>query len=288
MSAKITAIHYPKNRSELFSLLNKGRGRIAPVGGGVSFSFSTPPKITELASLRSLGIDEIIRDRNSLRLGAMATVAQLAASPAALRFRNGLLAAAASRVAATPNRNLITLGGNAIRLFIWSDLPTVYCAMGALFKVRGPKGMRRMPCDEFYAAQPLSALGRCEFLEEIIIPDAGPRSGGSFDKFSETSNTFALASATACVTLAGSGKCASARLVIGGLQLLPRVSGEAARVLEGLLPSPELIREAAAAAAGSLKAVKDIRVSDEYKRGLASAIAERVLETAFRKAGGKQ
>lgn len=286
--SKITTIHYPKNRSELFSLLEKGRGRIAPVGGGVSFSFSTPPKITELASLRSLGIDGIARDKNGLRLGAMATVAQLAASPAALRFRGGLLAAAASRVAATPNRNLITLGGNAVRLFIWSDLPAVYCAMGAMFKVRGPKGARGMPSDEFYAAQPLGILKRCEYLEEIIVPAAGPRSGGAFEKFSETSNTFALASATACVGLAASGKCASVRLVIGGLQLLPRVSEEAARVLEGRVPSPGLIREAAAAAVGALKAARDIRASDEYKRDLAGTMAERALKEAFRKAGGKK
>jgi carbon-monoxide dehydrogenase medium subunit len=286
--AKITAIHYPKNRSELFSILDKGRGRIAPVGGGVSFSFSVPPKITELASLRSLGLDEIVRDKNNLHLGAMATVAQLAASPAALRFRNGLLAVAASRVAATPNRNLITLGGNAIRLFIWSDLPSVYCAMGALFQVRGPEGVRKIPYDEFYAAQPLGILKPCEYLEEIIVPDTGPRSGGAFDRFSETSNTFALASATACVTLAASGKCASARLVIGGLQLLPRVSEEAAQILEGRDPSPDLIREAAASAVGALKAVKDTRVSDEYKRELAHTIAERALKEAFHKAGGKQ
>jgi carbon-monoxide dehydrogenase medium subunit len=286
--SKIKAIHYPKKRSELFSILDKGRGRIAPVGGGVSFSFSVPPKITELASLRSLGMDKIVSDRSNLRLGAMATVAQLAASPAALRFRGGLLAVAASRVAATPNRNLITLGGNAVRLFIWSDLPSVYCAMGALFKVRGPKGVRKIPYDEFYAAQPLGILKRCEYLEEIIVPDACPRSGGAFDKFSETSNTFALASATACVTLADLGKCASARLVIGGLQLLPRVSREASRLLEGQVPSAGLIREAAAAAVGELKAVKDTRVSDEYKRELAGTIAGRALEGAFNKAGGKQ
>ncbi|MEJ2745580.1 MAG: FAD binding domain-containing protein, partial [bacterium] len=178
--------------------------------------------------------------------------------------------------------------GKAVRLFLWSDLPSVYCAMGALFKVRGPKGVRKIPYDEFYAAQPLGILKRCEYLEEIIVPDAGPRSGGAFDKFSETSNTFALASATACVTLTGSGKCSSARLVIGGLQLLPRVSREASRLLEGQVPSAGLIREAAAAAVGELKAVKDTRVSDEYKRELAGTIAGRALEGAFNKAGGKQ
>ncbi|MCX6339282.1 MAG: FAD binding domain-containing protein [Candidatus Aureabacteria bacterium] len=288
MATRIKMIHYPRSARELTALLDKGKGRIAPVGGGVSFSFSSPPKIVELASLRSLGLDRIVRGQNGLRLGAMVTIAQLAASPDAARFRNGLLATAASRVAATTNRNLITVGGNAIRLFIWSDLPSVYCAMGAVFKVRGTKGMRKISCDEFYAAQPLTVLKHTEFLEEIIIPAADHRSGGAFEKFSETSNTFAFVSAAACVTLGSSGRCASARLVIGGLRLLPRVSGEAARILEGHIASPELIQKAAAATVGAVKVVRDIRVSDEYKKELASTVARRVLENAFRLAGGKK
>jgi len=288
MMTRIKLIHYPRSAKELTALLDKGKGRVAPVGGGVSFSFSSPPKIAELASLRSLGLDRIVRGKNGLRLGAMVTIAQLAASPDAARFRGGLLATAASRVAATPNRNLITVGGNAIRLFIWSDLPSVYCAMGAVFAVRGVKGMRKISCDEFYAAQPLTVLKRSEFLEEVIVPDTGPHSGGAFEKFSETANTFALVSAAACVALGSSGKCASARLVIGGLQLLPRVSKEAARILEGQVPSPELMRKAAAAAVCAVKVVRDIRVSDEYKKGLALTVARRALEDAFRTAGGKR
>ncbi len=288
MIAGIKLIHYPRSAKELVDLLDKGKGRIVPVGGGVSFSFSSPAKIAALASLRSLGLDRIVRDGNGLRIGAMVTVAQLAASPAAARFRGGLLAEAASRVAATPNRNLITVGGNAIRLFIWSDLPSVYCAMGAVFAVRGMKGKRKISCDEFYAAQPLTILKRSEFLEEVIVPDAGPRSGGAFEKFSETANTFALVSASACVALGRSGKCASARLVIGGLQLLPRVSEEAARILEGQVPSRDLMEKAAAAAVRAIKVVKDIRVSDEYKKGLAVTVSRRVLENAFLKAGGKR
>jgi carbon-monoxide dehydrogenase medium subunit len=288
MATKIKMIHYPRSARELTALLDRGKGRIVPVGGGVSFSFSSPSKIAELASLRSLGLDKIVRGRNGLRLGAMVTIYQMAASPDAAQFRDGLLALAASRVAATPNRNLITVGGNAIRLFIWSDLPSVYCAMGAVFKVRGPKGMRKISCDEFYAAQPLTVLKCSEFLEEIIVPASDPRSGGAFEKFSETSNTFALVSAAACVTLGSSGRCASARLVIGGLQLLPRVSEEAARILEGRVPSPELMQKAAAAAVGAVKVVRDIRVSDEYKKGLALTVARRAFEDAFRAAGGKK
>jgi len=288
MAAKIKLIHYPRSARELTALLDRGKGRIVPVGGGVSFSFSSPSKIAELASLRSLGLDKILRGRNGLRLGAMVTIAQLAASPDAAQFRDGLLALAASRVAATPNRNLITIGGNAIRLFIWSDLPSVYCAMGAVFKVRGPNGMKKISCDEFYASQPLTVLKGSEFLEEIIVPAGAPCSGGAFEKFSETSNTFALVSAAACVTLGSSGRCASARLVIGGLQLLPRVSEQAARILEGRVPSPELMQKAAAAAVGAVKMVRDIRVSDEYKKGLALTVARRALEGAFRAAGGKK
>jgi carbon-monoxide dehydrogenase medium subunit len=286
MAARLYKIHNPTSVDELINLLAEGRGRVAPVGGGVSFSFAVPSGITELASLRSLGLDRIELDGEGLRLGAMVTVAQLAESREASRFRNGLLADAASKVAATPNRNLITLGGNACRLFIWSDLPVVYCAAGASFVVRGPEGTRTLSCDELYASQPASVLRHSEFLEEIVVPAPPARSGDAFEKFCETRNQFALVSAAACVTLDDDGKCASARLALGGMQLLPRVSEESARVLKGSSPSAVVIRRAAEAAVAAVRMIKDIRVSEEYKRGLAVTIACRALAGAFERAKG--
>ena len=288
MHASIAVLHYPHNAKELIALLEKGRGKVAPVGGGVSFSFFVPPKVSELASMRALGLDGIALDGKGLRLGALVTIAALTRSARTAKFMNGLLAQAASRVAATTNRNLITVGGNAVRLFIWSDLPVVYCAAGAVFMVRGKKGVRRISCEEFYRAQPLSRLSHSEYLEEILIPTPAPRTGAAFEKFSETENTFALASAAACVTLDRAGRCASARLVIGGLQLLPRASTAARDILLGRAPSPELAREAAGAAVREIKPVRDIRVSAGYKKELAVVMARRALEKAFAAAAGKR
>lgn len=284
----IARIHYPGSVRELLTILSAGRGRVAPVGGGVSFSFSAPPGVSELASLRSLGLDGIRLDSQGLRLGALVTMEQLARSPQAATFRNGLFSRAAAVVAATTNRNLITLGGNAVRLFIWSDLPVVYCAADATFIVRGPRGIKRLSCGKFYETQPLSMLSPDQFLEEIVIPPAPKRSGAAHEKFSETANTFAIVSAAACVSLDGAGRCSSARLVLGGLQLLPSVSEAARRVLEGQAPTAQRIEEAAGAAVGSARIVKDMRVSGDYKKELATAIARRVLRGAFSMAGGTQ
>lgn len=285
MKARIAKIHYPRNAGELVALLGKGRGRVAPVGGGVSFSFSTPPKVSELASMRGLGLDGITLDKKGLHIGALVTIAGLASSARAAKFMGGLIARAAARVAATTNRNLITVGGNAVRLFIWSDLPVVYCATGALFALRGAKGVRRLSAAQFYKVQPQNLLKNHEYLEGITIPVPGPRAGAAYEKFCESENTFALVSAAACVALDRAGKCAAARLALGGLQLLPRVSEKAAVILCGYEPSPARLRDAAAAAVGEAKAVKDIRVTAGYKKELATVVARRVLENAFAAAG---
>jgi carbon-monoxide dehydrogenase medium subunit len=288
VQAKIRRIHYPRNAGELSALLKKGRGRVAPVGGGVSFSFSVPPKVTELASLRALGLDAVTLDRKGLGLGVLVTVAGLAVSAPARKFLGGLLAETAAKVAATPNRNLITVGGNAMRLFIWSDLPVVYAVAGAVFTVRGEHGARHIPADRFYESQPALMLRPSEFLEKISIPAPPPRTGAAFEKFGETENTFALVSAAAVVTLDRAGRCASARLALGGLRLLPRVSGKAAAVLAGLPPSPARMGVAAAEAVEEAGAVRDIRVSAEYKKRLAAVVGRRAIERAFAAArGGK-
>lgn len=278
-------IHYPRSREELVELLEKGKGRVAPVGGGMSFSFSIPAKVTELACMREIGLDGIALDGEGLRVGARVTLTQLMNSGEARGFRNGLLATVASKIAATPNRNMITVGGNAVRVFIWSDLPAVYCAAGASFTVRGANGVRIIPATEFYAKQPASVLHHSEYLEEIIVPPAPPRAGEGYEKFCETANTFALASATACVSLDGSGNCETARLSFGNLRVLPRVSPEAEDILRGRKPGPEAIGKAASAAAAAAEIVKDIRASMEYKRELSTILAVRVLERAFSLAG---
>jgi carbon-monoxide dehydrogenase medium subunit len=286
--AKISRIHHPGTAGELLALLGKGRGRVAPVGGGVSFSFSVPPKVTELASIRALGLDYVRLDARGLHLGAAATLGRLASSPCAMKFMGGLFASAAGRVAAITNRNMITVGGNAVRLFIWSDLPVVYCAAGARFVLRGARGTRRLSAEQFYKSLPASWLRGAEFLREIVIPPAAPRAGAAYEKFCETENTFALVSAAACVELGRGGVCASARLALGGLQLPPRVSQRAAEALEGGTPSAERIREAAAAAVEEVKAVRDIRAGSEYKKRLAAVVARRALEKAFAAAGAPQ
>ncbi|MDD5557237.1 MAG: FAD binding domain-containing protein [bacterium] len=284
MRPELKKVHHPKTAEELLALLAAGGGRVAPAGGGVSFAFAIPPGVEELASLRALGLDRIDLDGDGLRIGAMATINLLARSPAAAGFRDGLLAEAASRVAATPNRNLITVGGNACRLFIWSDLPVVYCAAGARFRVRGAKGVRVLSCEEFYRGTPLDMIGRAEYLEEIVIPPAAGRAGDAHRKFFETHNQFGLVSAAASVTLDEAGACRSARLCLGGLRLNPAVSAEAAGVLEGREPSPDRLREAAEAAVAAVKVVRDVRMSDEYKRALAATVGREALEAAFERA----
>jgi carbon-monoxide dehydrogenase medium subunit len=212
---------------------------------------------------------------------------QLAASPHVRNFRNGVVAKTASLVGSTPNRNLITVGGNAMRLFIWSDLPAVYCTLDAAFKVRGPEGERLVGWKEFYRKQPIMHLNRAEFLEEVIIPNAPSRSGASFEKFSETANTFALLTASASVSLDNKGKCVSARLGFGGLQLLPAVSPEVEKMLVGESPTRELIAAAAGTAVEKINMVKDFRVSAGYKRELAVAVGQQVLTHAFKRAQGE-
>ena len=279
-------IHHPGSREELVELLDKGRGIVAPVGGGVSFAFSVPPGVKELASLRGLGLDYIRLDGGALHIGAMATLARLAASGEVRGFRDGVIAEAAAVVGSTPNRNLITAGGNAVRLFLWSGPPAVYCAAGASFRVRGASGTRTIPADEFFASQPFKVFHHSEYLEEIVVPPPPPRSGAAYERFNETSKTFPLASAVACVSCDDSGRCVSARLVIGNLSLLPAVAPAAGRILEGREPDADLVGKAAAAAAAEEKVARDVRVSDGYKRELAAVLARRALERAFSLARG--
>ena len=77
-----------------------------------------------------------------LRIGALTTHAELAASPTSVRDACPALAEAAGQVGDPAVRNRGTIGGNVAHADPASDLPTVLTALGARFVVVGPDGER--------------------------------------------------------------------------------------------------------------------------------------------------
>lgn len=222
----------------------------------------------------------ITRQDDTIRIGALTTHAELAAS-VEVRMAARAVTDAASQVGDPAVRNRGTIGGNVSHADPASDLPTVLVALNAHMRASGPKGERSIAASEFFTGIMTTALGDDEILTAIEIPVAGRGEGSAYEKFSHPASRYAVLGAAAAITLAD-GKCTDVRVAVGGLVPHARRMPSVERALNGRGPSEEVVRDAARRAATDLGAdtIGDLYASAEYRASVAPVYIKRAILTA--------
>lgn len=91
------------------------------------------------------------------------------------------------------------------------------------------------------------------------------------------------------VTLSEDNICQEARLVYLSVGDGPVEAQQAAQVLRGQSPTPDILLEAAeTAASADIDPGSDIHASADFRRHLAKILTQRALATAFERAGSDQ
>jgi carbon-monoxide dehydrogenase medium subunit len=221
---------------------------------------------------------------NTVRIGALTTHAELAAS-ADVRRRAAALAEAAAVVGDPAVRNRGTIGGNVAHADPASDLPTVLVALDAKMLVIGPGGERSIDAAQFFTGIMATALRDDEILAAVIVPAAAPGQGSAYVKFSHPASRYAVVGAAAAVTAEG-GTCKAVRVAVGGLVPAARRTPSVERSLTGQQPSDSAIAAAAAEVGQDLGDVNgDIYASADYRRAVAPVYVKRALSAAVARAG---
>ena len=110
----------------------------------------------------------ISRQGDAIRIGALATHAELAAS-ADLRNAAPALADAAAMVGDPAVRNRGTIGGNVAHADPASDLPTVLVALDARILASGPGGERTIAADQFFTGIMTTGVTRDLSFETVRV-----------------------------------------------------------------------------------------------------------------------
>jgi carbon-monoxide dehydrogenase medium subunit len=226
----------------------------------------------------------IARQGDVVRIGALTTHAELAAS-AELRGSARALSEAAAAVGDPAVRNRGTIGGNVSHADPASDLPTVLVALDARMRVSGPEGERAIPAGEFFTGIMTTALGEDDILTAVEVPVTGAGRGSAYEKFSHPASRYAVLGAAAAVTLRD-GKCADVRVAVGGLVPHARRASSVESALNGKNPSNEVVAEAAGLVATDLggDAIGDLFASGEYRLAVAPVYIKRAVLTALTRA----
>ena len=299
-------------------LADRGREAMAVAGGTDLYPNmkrrQLEPKL--LVGLRGLAGLEGIGANGGLRLGALATLTEVADHP---EVRSGwpAVARAAGLVSSPPLRNAGTIGGKLSvdtrcnyynQSEFWrasigfcmkkdgdiclvapgseicwalssSDTAPVMIALEAEVTLVGPQGDRRIPVKALYGSDGIAYLSKRpeEILTEIHVPD---RSGWrmTYRKLRRRGSIdFPIVGVAAAVRLGTGGVVEDARLVLGAVHMAPVEAIDAETFLRGRALDPETIETAAGLAAKPAKPLDNADLVYAWRKRMARIEVARAL-----------
>jgi carbon-monoxide dehydrogenase medium subunit len=280
----------PTELAQAIDRLAKSGGEAKVLAGGQSliplmkFRLAQPARIIDIGRIPGLSY---IRENGELRIGALTREVDLEES-AVIRDRYPIVADTAAVIADPIVRNLATLGGNVAHADPANDHPATLLAVRASVVVRGPRGERVIPIDDFFVDTFTTSLTADEIVTEIRIPRAAPQSGGAYVKFERKVGDFAIVGVAAHLLVDGKGNVATAGIGLTNVGPTAIRARRAEEALRGRVPDDKAIAAAADAAAAEAQPVSDLRGPVEYKRDLVRVLTTRALRRAVARAkGGK-
>ncbi len=269
--------------AEASDLLQKHPGAKLLAGGHsliplLKLRLAAPPALVDIGRIAALR--GITVDNGTVRIGALTTHAELAASMD-LRRHCPALAEAAKQVGDPAVRNRGTIGGNVAHADPASDLPTVLVALDARFTMAGPAGIRTVNAADFFTGMMTTSLGEHDLLTGIEVPAKQPDQGMAYVKFPHPASRYAVIGVAACLTVTR-GAYAAAAVAVGGLVPYARRASSVEKALSGKGVSAERIAQAAALVTADLgtDVLGDLYASAEYRTAVAPVWVRRALTAA--------
>ncbi len=260
--------------------------RPRPIAGGTDLMVALAAGATSpdepLLDLGALGgLREIRLDGGALSIGATATFARLRRS-SLVREHAPLLAAMAATVGAAQIQNRATIGGNIANASPAGDsLPVLLASDAQIVVASARAGERVVPAADFFTAYRRTALAPDELIVRVRLPLA-PDRRGRFRKIG-TRRAQAISKVVMAVTWREeAGAWRDVRVALGSVAEVPIRARRTEAVLEGARPDAETADAAAAALAGEVRPIDDVRSTATYRR----AVAARSLHRIVRDAGG--
>lgn len=268
--------------SEASALLKSHPGARLLAGGHsliplLKLRLASPPALIDIGRIPDLAGVSV--DGETIRIGALTTHAELAASKP-LRDFCPALAQAAQYIGDPAVRNRGTIGGNVAHADPASDLPTVLLALGARFVVAGSSGTRAIEASRFFTGLMSTALGDGDILTAIEVPsDRGRRM--AYVKFSHPASRYAVIGVAAVLTV-DNATCTAATVTLGGLVPRPARASAVERALAGRKLSADLIADASTRVSDDLgdDVLGDLFASAEYRKAVAPVWVARAVTAA--------
>lgn len=277
----------PRTVDETLDLLARHGDECKLLAGGQSlvplmnFRLARPARLVDIN-----GVDELAgirREQGRLVIGAMTRHAHVERSNTVAESWP-LVHDAIGWVGHSQIRNRGTVGGSVAHADPAAELPAVFAALDATFRVRSKRGERSLRWRELFVSEFTTALAADELLTAVELPALDPGVGCGFVEFARRHGDFALGGAAVTVKLGRDGRCERAAIALLSAGPAPVRAEAAENALAGAKLDEAAIRSAAEQAVRGLHPTSDIHGSSEYRVQLLRTMVERALTQAAQRA----
>jgi carbon-monoxide dehydrogenase medium subunit len=280
--------HRARSLADVHRLLAANPGAKLLAGGHsliplMKLRLAAPPAVVDIGRIPELR--GIARSGDTIRIGALTTHAEIAAS-ADVQKAAAALAEAAGVVGDPAVRSRGTIGGNIAHADPASDLPTALVALDARIVVVGPSGERTIPAEGFFTGIMTTTLADDEVVTAIVVPAAARGEGSAYVKFSHPASRYAVIGVAASL-IVGNHQCSAARVAVGGLVPSARRAASVEKALVGKDLETAAIAAAATKVGSDLggEVSGDIFASASYRKAVAPVYVKRAIAAAAARAG---
>ncbi|MBQ7777884.1 MAG: FAD binding domain-containing protein [Oscillibacter sp.] len=241
----------PQSLEEAYQLCQK-KGNV--VLGGMLWLKMQNRSVNTAIDLQDLGLDKIEENDEEYRIGAMVTLRQLEQHAGLERLTHGAMAEAVRHIVGVQFRNLATIGGSIYGRFGFSDVLTLFMAMGAKVELYNGGVM---------SVEAFTHLPReiRDILVAVIVPKDVKRA--AYQSQRNASTDFPVLTCAVCETDEGVTCAVGARPAL-------------AVCVKGLpADAPE---ETAETVTEQLQFGSSLRAGEEYRRRICRVLVRRALE----------
>ncbi len=280
----------PRSVADAAAAIAAGGAGAAFIAGGQSLMQALKARLVQpqaLIDLQDVAELKGVSYAGAVRIGAMTRYVELAAE-ARLAPAYAALIDAARHVGDRQVRNRGTIGGSLCWNYIAACMPAVALTLDATMQLvsRG-SGARHLPAREFIGSPLETARRDDELLVALELPTPPANAGSAYAKWALVQDGLPVIGVCVYVEADGEGRCARARVGVGGLASGPRRSPAVEQKLVACKAGDDAAIGRAMSAAEELETQGDLWADPAYRLQLVRTLGARMASAALRRASGQ-
>ncbi|MFH1009478.1 MAG: xanthine dehydrogenase family protein subunit M [Candidatus Latescibacterota bacterium] len=280
----------PKSLDEALEMLEQYPGVARIIAGGTDIVPASRKGTMAIKALvditRIPGLDKIILDRGTVKIGPLVTHTEVALS-GIIRERGMALAEGASHLGSPQIRNIGTVAGNIISAQPGGDTLIPLLSLDGSVTVMSRQGERTVPLTELFTEVGQTTIDSTkEIVTRISFPALGKGEASASLRLAKR-KTLVLPILTVSVVIGADQSrknFTKARIAMGPVATIPVLCTAAGEMLEGSTISEEVIKKAAAEAEKVANPRTSlIRGTSEYRKAMVAVLVERGITAALKR-----